>query len=156
MIVLTPSGGKLYPIIKSIITTEPLRQINETRTTAIFPSTQSQLYGNGYYLNNSFKIAYRSSNILRTYPLRNLSNSDILSGVLGRDYFYFALQDVEGKCDILLFYCCCWCCCSWCCCCYIVAIYSIVLLCYFIITIIVITIIVMFVILIFDSLLFVL
>ena len=94
LIALTPFLGRLYPVIKNKISTTPIEQIN--KSTILPTSGQNQLYGNSYYLNHSYQVAYRSSNTLGTFYAKNLSDLDLSAGVTARDSFYFALQDFEG------------------------------------------------------------
>ena len=99
LIAVTPLLGRLYPLIKNKVSTTPIDRIN--KSTIVPTSVRTQLYGNSYYLNNSYQVAYRSSNTLGTFYAKNLSSVDILSGVTAKDSFYFALQDIEGTIIIL-------------------------------------------------------
>lgn len=55
-----------------------------------------QLYSTGYYKNGTYEVAYRTDKTFSLSAQSSLSKNDTAMGVISRDSFYFALQDIEG------------------------------------------------------------
>ena len=97
VIVTLPSKGILY---KSNGIT-PLSLSNSSSKSTSLPK---QLYSTGYYRNSTYEIVYRTNTTFNIASQFSLSKNDTAMGVISRDSFYFALQDIEGTvghCSVL-------------------------------------------------------
>lgn len=89
LIVTLPSKGILYE--SNGIT--PLLLSNSSSKGM---SLSKQLYSTGYYRNSTYEVVYRTNTTFNTASQFSLSKNDTAMGVISRDSFYFALQDIEG------------------------------------------------------------
>lgn len=60
-------------------------------------SSSGLIYPTAYYLNKTYSVDYRSYNNVNFLPVTILSQVDISNGVIAKDYFNFALQDIYGE-----------------------------------------------------------
>jgi hypothetical protein len=89
VLVTLPSKGTLYKSDGIM----PL-SLNSKNATSTLQS--KQLYSTGYYRNSTYEVAYRTDKTFSLSSQSSLSKNDTAMGVISRDSFYFALQDIEG------------------------------------------------------------
>lgn len=94
VIVTLPSKGILYKSDGIM----PLSLSSKNATSTLL---SKQLYGTGYYRNSTYEVAYRTDNTFSLSAQSSMSKNDTAMGVISRDSFYFALQDIEGIDDIM-------------------------------------------------------
>jgi hypothetical protein len=85
-----PQGGSLYPVTRDGNISANNIKINSSST------SKSQLYSNGYFLDSSYQVAYRSYNDPNLIPKGYLSQYELSQGIIGKDNYNFAIQDIEG------------------------------------------------------------
>jgi hypothetical protein len=85
-----PKGGFLFPV-----TRDGNISANNIRINSSISTSTSQLYSNGYF-SSSFQVGYRSYNDPNLIPKGNLSQYELSQGVIGKDNYNFAIQDIEG------------------------------------------------------------
>ena len=94
VIVTLPSKGKLYKSDGIM----PLSLSSKNATSTIL---SKQLYSTGYYRNSTYEVAYRTDKTFSLSTQSSLSKNDTAMGVISKDSFYFALQDIEGIDNIM-------------------------------------------------------
>ena len=76
----------------------PLSLSSKNATSTIL---SKQLYSTGYYRNSTYEVAYRTDKTFSLSTQSSLSKNDTAMGVISKDSFYFALQDIEGIDNIM-------------------------------------------------------